>query len=257
MLVVGGIKPGFDDLQPLDASGCDTSAKFRQGLGLFSLNNHTWTTAYDPTVGAATYSIHSSISKVIGGNANGGATLQTPTAGFTHTSLGTLLGARPEPSNSTVPSVAPASSSAVPTHHPLATGAKVGIAIGALAGVGIVLGALVFLYLSRRRKERRTSTWPPSVSTPILTGPPPQMRYYTELNAVHQPVELRGSPGEGRYAHKFAVHELMGDGAVEKRVASKPLEQMKQIEIHEMEAWSPISARSKPEAPISVQDSRP
>ena len=241
MLVVGGIQPGFDDLQPLDASGCDISAKFRQGLGLFSLNNHTWTTAYDPNIGAAPYSIHSSISKVIGGNAGGGATLQTPVAGFTQKSLGTLLGARQEPNSSTLPSVAPASSSAAPNHHPLAPGAKVGIAVAAaLAGLGTALGALFFLYLTRRRKQRRP--WPPSVSTPIVTTPPPQMRYYAELNAIDQPVELLGSNlQDAMYADKSAVHELTGEGASEKPSASKPLEQIiKQGEIHEMEAWSPI-----------------
>ena len=252
MLVVGGIKPGFDDLQPLDASGCDTSAKFGQGLGLFSLNNHTWTTAYDPRIGATPYLIHPSISKVIGGNASGGATLQTPIAGFTENSLGTLLGARPEPNNSTLPSIAPASSSAAPKHQSLATDAKVGIAIGVLAGVGMILGALLFLYPTRRRKQRRP--WPPSISTPILTDPPPQLRYYTELNAMHQPVELRGSQHDDMYANRFVAHELMGEGGFETRLASKSLERIKQIEIHEMEAWSPVSARSGPEAPMSTQE---
>ena len=254
MLVVGGIKPGFDDLQPLDASGCDTSAKFRQGLGLFSLNNHTWTTAYDPMMGAVPYLMHPSISKVIGGTASGGATLQTPIAGFTQNSLGTLLGARPKPNNSTLPLVAPASSSAAPKHQSLATDAKVGIAIGVLAGVGMILGALIFLYPTRRRRQRRP--WPPAVSTPVLTGPPPQMRNYTELNAIHQPVELRGSHHDDMYANRFVVHELMGEGDFEKRLASKPLEEMKQVEIHEMEAWSPISGRSELKAPISSLEPR-
>lgn len=255
MLVVGGIKPGFDNLQPLDASGCDTSAKFRQGLGLFSLNNHTWTTAYDPTIGAALYNIHPSITKVVGGNATGGATLQTPVAGFTQQSLGTLLGARPEPNSLALPSVAPASSSAAPQHHPLTTGAIVGIAMGALASVGIILGALVFLYITRPRKQHKP--WPPAISTPIFTALPPQMNYYSELADIHPPVELRGRPHDDIYAEKFAAHELMGEGTFEKPLAEKAGEQLKQVEIHEMEtSWSPVST-SEPKALISTLEARP
>ena len=245
MLVVGGIKPGFDDLQPLDASGCDTATKFRQGLGLFSLNNHTWTTAYDPTIGAALYNIHPSIAKVIGGNATGGATLQTPVAGFTQKSLGTLLGARPEPNSSeptssALPSLALATSGAAP-HHPLATGAIVGIVVGALAAVGIILGVLIFLYITRRRKQRKP--WPPPVSTPILTELPPQMRYYTELADIHPPVELRGDPlHDGIYARQFAAHELVGEGTLGKPLAEKPVQRM---EIHEMDAWSPREPQAR------------
>ena len=57
--------------------------------------------SYDRILGAASYSVHPYSSKVIGGDANGGATLQTPTAGFSQNLLGTLMGARPEPNNST------------------------------------------------------------------------------------------------------------------------------------------------------------
>ena len=263
MLVVGGIKHGFDSRQPLDASGCDTSANFRQGLGLFSLNSHTWTTRYDPTIGTASYSINPSISKVIGGNASGGATLQTPVAGFSQKSLGTLLGARPEPnssalSNSTaspistilpnstdppnssaLPSVAPASPSAVPTHHPLATTAIVGIVIGTLAGVGMILGALAFLCITRRRKQHKS--WPPSISTPIVTQVPHQMRYSSELDDICLPIGSRGRLHDNLYVKQGAAHELVGEGKLQRLLVSTALSAMKQVDIHEMEARSPIS----------------
>ena len=263
MLVVGGIKHGFDSRQRLDASGCDTSAEFRQGLGLFSLNSHTWTTRYDPTIGTASYSINPSISKVIGGNASGGATLQTPAAGFSQKSLGTLLGARPEPNSSALsastalpvstilpsstavrnisalPSAAPVSPSAVPKSHPLTTGAMVGIAIGALAGVGMILSALVFLCITRRRKQHKA--WPPSISLPIVTEMPPQLKYYAQLDDICLPIEPRSRLHDDPYAKKVAAHELTGEGKFQRPPVFKAFSPMKQIDIQEMEARSPIS----------------
>lgn len=93
MLVVGGVQPIGQQVLPLDATGCDTSPMFAQGLGMFSLNNHTWATNYDPSEGTASYQIHPSISDVIGGNENGSAAIQTPAGGFSQLALGTLLGA--------------------------------------------------------------------------------------------------------------------------------------------------------------------
>lgn len=89
MLVVGGIQPNGEDLQPNDTSGCDTSPMFAQGLGMFSLNDHIWTTNYVPSKGSLPYQVHSSISEVIGGNENGSAEVQTPVGGFRQPALGT------------------------------------------------------------------------------------------------------------------------------------------------------------------------
>ena len=62
MLVVGGITPNFNYPQPTcDASRCDTTSMFAQGLGMFSLNNHSWSTSYDPVAAAAPYQIHANI----------------------------------------------------------------------------------------------------------------------------------------------------------------------------------------------------
>lgn len=240
LLVVGGIKPGFDNLQPPDITGCDTSAKFRQGLGMFSLNNHSWTTSYDPTIGATPYTIHPNIAKVIGGDANGGATLQTPAAGFSQKSLGTLLGARSEPINSS----SQPTSSAAPKPQGLSVGAIIGIAVVSVVAVGVLVGGLVFLLLSRRRKQRKP--WPPTISTPIFTAMPPQMQYYSELDANSRPAELRAGSHINIHAIKLAARELTGESPIEKPLPSRPPEKKKEIEVHEMEAWSPMSERSEP-----------
>ena len=239
MLVIGGIKPGFDNLQPPDITGCDTSAKFRQGLGIFSLNNHSWTTSYDPSIGAVPYSIHPKIANVIGGNANGGATLQTPVAGFSQKSLGNLLGARPEPNNSTSQPTA----SAVPRPQILSTRAIIGIVVGGVIVVGGFVGGLVFLLLSRRRKQPKP--WPPSISTPIVTVMPPQMKYYSELDANFQPPELRAGSHSDIYESKFSARELTGESPREKSLPSRPSYEKKEIHVYEMEAWSPMSERSE------------
>lgn len=89
MLVVGGVQPNGEDLQPIDASGCDASPMFAQGLGIFSLNDHTWVTNYDPSRGSLPYQVHPSISNIIGGNGNGSASVQTPLGGFGQPILGT------------------------------------------------------------------------------------------------------------------------------------------------------------------------
>ena len=237
MLVVGGIKPGFNDLQPLDASGCDAS-KFSQGLGMLSLNNHTWTTAYDPVVGAAPYTVHPDIVKVIGGDANGGATLQSPAAGFSQASLGTLLRARME-SNITGAVDSPGKT---PDPQGLSAGVKGGIAVGVIAVVGLLMGALALLYLRRRRKQRKHR---PQISTPILHGLPPQMKYYRELHSISHPVELRGNTRDETYANNIAASELMGkDVVIAKPPPIQTSEEKAEVTIHELEDCSPVSQSS-------------
>ena len=58
MLVVGGIQPIGEQVLPPDVTGCDKSPMYAQGLGIFSLNNHTWATNYDPSEGAVPYQVH-------------------------------------------------------------------------------------------------------------------------------------------------------------------------------------------------------
>lgn len=76
MLVVSDIRGQGEIMVPFSAAGCDRTKMFTQGLGIFSLNNHTWSLDYDPSEGSAAYEVHPSISDVIGGDQVGGATAQ-------------------------------------------------------------------------------------------------------------------------------------------------------------------------------------
>ena len=209
MLVVGGVKPVDQQVMPPDATGCDTAPMFAQGLGMFSLNNHTWATNYDPSEGAAPYQIHPSISNVIGGNENANATTQNPPAGFSDPALGILLGAHQDPapnSNST--------SSARKIH--LAGGVIAGIVITAAAGLAIVL-TLLFVFLRRRRNRLRSAR--PRISNPIV-----QERQVSELDSWPGPSEMIDD--------KSAAHELWSP--VDKPLPPRPFDE-KIVSLHEME----------------------
>ena len=177
MLVVGGIQPNGEDPQPTDATGCDTSVMFTQGLGMFSLNNHTWYTSYDPSAGSAVYVVHASITNVIGGNENGSATLQTPAGGFSQQALGTLLRAHQGSSNATSP---PAST---PHNESSTKSGQARISNGTIAGVVIAVSSLasvlaLVLFLLRRCHRRRHRERP-SISKPIMLD-----RKSSELHAT-------------------------------------------------------------------------
>ncbi|KAL8761220.1 MAG: hypothetical protein Q9184_002652 [Pyrenodesmia sp. 2 TL-2023] len=189
MLVVGGIKPistgGPGLAAPIDLAegitNCDNDPKFSQGLGIFSLNNHTWTTEYDPVIGAAPYQVHPSISKVIGGNTTGGATKLFPDNGFSSDALRDLLGFARQESAGTAPSP-PANSTLgpklpsppPPSRQSLGTGAIAGIAVSLAICTVFALGLTWFLRDRRRRHHQNT---PPeskanqintSISQPII-----------------------------------------------------------------------------------------
>ena len=193
MLVVGGIQPNGENLQPLDATGCDTSAMFTQGLGMFSLNAHAWNTSYDPSTGSAAYVVHPSITNVIGGNENGSATLQTPEGGFSQQALGTLLQAHQSPSN--------ASSPPPPTPHndssskPSRAGLSNGTIAGIVLAVSCLASVLTLVLLLLRRCYRRRHRERPRISKPIILD-----RKSSELHATIVLQEL--SDG------KFAAREL-------------------------------------------------
>ena len=219
MLVVGGIQPNGEDPQPNDATGCDTSTMFAHGLGMFSLNNHTWYTSYDPSAGSAVYVVHPSITNIIGGNENGSATLQNPADGFSQPSLGILLGAHQGSSNASSP---PAST----PHHNSQPGSGQGriskgiIAGIVLAGSSFVSVLAVVLFLLRRRRRRRHHKRP-SISKPIMLD-----RKYSDLHATIVLQELRDGKVEADdlgwpdrplppapYDHKvtnFQEHEIEG-----------------------------------------------
>ncbi len=215
MLVVGGVQPIGEEVMPWDATGCDTSPMFAQGLGMFSLKNHTWATDYDPSEGAAPYEIHPSISNVIGGNENGNAAIQTPTGGFSDEDLETLLGAHQNRSNAvgTTPN-AKLTSSASSKH--LARAVIAGIVTAAIAGLAVVLTAL-FVFLRCRSARSRPAR--PSISKPI-----PHERKLSELDSWPGPSEMIDD--------KTAVHELWSP--VDKPLPPRPFDE-KIVSLHEME----------------------
>lgn len=204
MLVVGGIQPGKDNMQPEDVSGCDSSSKFSQGLGIFSLNDHLWKSDYDPTDGVAAYRMHPSISKVIGGDENGAATLTTPDGGFSEQALGSLVGARersnttPNVNSSSTPSPSPSGTPSA--RKKLSGGAIAGIVIGAIVLVVLAAGVLVFVMLQRRR-QRQTSNTVSSNAQP--------MKRFGELDGTPPPLEISGRPKESTDEKKPFPLELM------------------------------------------------
>lgn len=215
MLVVGGVQPVGQQVQPADVTGCDTSPMFAQGLGMFSLNDHTWATKYDPSEGAASYKIHSSISSVIGGNENGSAAIQTPAGGFSQVALGTLLGAHQDRIGlvDTIPIKNSASSAG---SKRLTGGVIAGIVIGAIAGLSTVM-TLLFILL--RRRYLRLHPARPRISSPI-----PHERKISELDSLPGPLEM--------IDEKTAVHELWSP--IDKPLPPRPFDE-KIVSLHEME----------------------
>ena len=230
MLVVGGVQPNGETLQPTDATGCDTSAMFAQGLGMFSLNNHTWITNYDPSEGLAEYEVHPSIANVIGGQKNGSAVVQSPAGGFSRPELGILLKAHPAPSAPTNACVnaseATCTTAAATTHASYSPnypfGSKDGLSTGTIAGIilavlAIALVLSLVLYLLRRRYRRLQSSRP-AISKPVM-----QDRRSSEMHAVIMLQEL--SDGQNH------EHEL---GSPDKPLPPKPYdEKIPEIRVEE------------------------
>ncbi len=210
MLVVGGINPNFNDGRgPIDfhagVDKCDNNATFSQGLGIFSLNNHTWTTDYDPVIGAAPYRVHPSISKVIGGNTTGGATKLLPDNGFSSDALRDLLsvarqgatGAAPSPpANSTLKST-PASPPS--SRHSLSTGAIAGIAVSLTIFAVFGFGLLWFLRVRGRRKDSKANLIRASIARPTMP---------IEADGGPAAPEFPSGNGEKSLARMYPRHEL-------------------------------------------------
>ncbi|KAL9604501.1 MAG: hypothetical protein Q9219_000466 [cf. Caloplaca sp. 3 TL-2023] len=222
MLVVGGMPPGNEPPWPAgppDISACDTSSKFSQGLGIFSLNHHTWATTYDPEVGAQPYQIHSSISNIIGGNATGGATKRNPIDGFSGNALRKLLQTEIPVINASAPPDPTASPTSLPDLQPssgLGTGAIAGIVVGAISLIILSIGFFFF-----RRHRRGHGTRPPSVSgidtaPEIIVMQPP-----TELCPGMAAPEMRAGDREDSLARMYQSHE-MSDESQRYEMASRP-----------------------------------
>ncbi len=124
---------------------------------MFSLNNHSWSTGYDPVAGAAAYQIHPNISAVIGGNATGGAKLVAPKSSFSQKVLGVLLtgnqnvettktNANPPPDNTTNPVTAA-------THKKALNSGSIAAIIGSCVFGLLLCLALSLVFCIRRRQN--------------------------------------------------------------------------------------------------------
>ena len=152
MLVVGGITPSYNNPRPDDPSGCDTTSMFAQGLGMFSLNDHSWSTSYDPVSGTAPYQIHPNISAVIGGNATGSASVMAPAGGFSQKSLGVLLTGNQNVETMETSTNSTPSTTTTPER-------KKALSVGSIAGIigscvfALLLGLVLSLVICIRRRQ--------------------------------------------------------------------------------------------------------
>ena len=245
MIVVGGTRPVNDNIQPDGPSGCDTDPKFSQGLGIFSLNDHTWRTDYNPSDALSAYKIHPTISNVIGGNANGGSTKQTPANGFSSKSLQRLLGVEDDANPVQKPTPTPTSTSSNTT-SPVDTNnagpnvtPKKGNGLSSSAIAGAVAGSITasaflcilafFLYRSRSRRRQQQRHLAQRQSD---SQRPPLRRNFSELADTSSPVELRGSEKEESLAQQYRIHEMNGSagGKLEKPLPERPEHEYSELE---------------------------
>ncbi|KAI4218187.1 MAG: hypothetical protein L6R36_009085 [Xanthoria steineri] len=207
MLVVGGCLPtGFNGRPDRGVEDCDTGPKFSQGLGIFSLNSHTWTTDYDPGAGANPYQVHASISKVIGGTETGGATKRTPDVGFSSDDLRKLMSSNQQNSNGSVtnttvsepPNAQPKPKSSRPLSKGAIAGAVVGVTVGAL-----ILGIVLYLICHHRQSHRKeSSTIDRSISRPW------QPVLFNEIDAAPVGHELRSGTLDDNCAKMWQRQEV-------------------------------------------------
>ncbi|KAL8937034.1 MAG: hypothetical protein Q9216_004623 [Gyalolechia sp. 2 TL-2023] len=213
MLVVGGQTPGDDDddVLSLGSSGCDNKPKFSQGLGMFSLNDHVWSTSYDPVVAAAPYQIHPSISKVIGGGTSGGAIIRKPDKGFSSEGLRDLLGVESQNSSeASLPTPPTATAETSLTSDPrtsevLGPGSIAGIAVGAISVAILGLG-LLWLRYRRLRSDLRPVEDINSVErrVPVISEPQPAL----EIDGGSIRPEVHGGQVEDSLARMYRSEEL-------------------------------------------------
>ncbi|KAL9591761.1 MAG: hypothetical protein Q9179_007398, partial [Wetmoreana sp. 5 TL-2023] len=211
MLVVGGQRPQVDSPLELGILGCDNNPNFSQGLGIFSLNNHTWTTTYDPVVGATPYQIHPSISDAIGGNITGGATKRSPDQGFSSDALRELLGMAKPSVSGISPSPPILTTSIDNTARPHAsrtinTGAIAGIVVGSVIFTILSLGFIWFSLSRRRRYLQRLSL---DNKSNEQTGPAnPPLNIPVEADAGPAGLELRSRREDELVARVYRSHEV-------------------------------------------------
>ncbi|KAJ8060016.1 hypothetical protein OCU04_011627 [Sclerotinia nivalis] len=159
MLIVGG---SF----PLDQSTCDSPNSW--GTHNLNLNEPVkglpWNT-YQPNL--TSYAVPSVIISVVGGSPTGGATMQSPSAGFQNNDLNVYFQQKASAVNRTPTraiTTATGSSISKPSGTQLASAAIVGIVVGVVVGI---VGLLAACFCIIRTRKSRAHV--PEVSVPIVS----------------------------------------------------------------------------------------
>ncbi|CAD6450397.1 6d24870f-1839-4286-ab4a-165537742161 [Sclerotinia trifoliorum] len=157
MLIVGG---SF----PLDQSTCDSPNSW--GTHNLNLNEPVaglpWNT-YQPNL--TSYAVPSAILSVVGGSPTGGATMQSPSAGFQNNDLNVYFRQKASAVNRTpTRAITTATGSSTSKHsgNKLASAALVGIIVGVVGIVGILAACFCILRIRKNRAHV------PEVSVPIV-----------------------------------------------------------------------------------------
>ncbi|KAF2838525.1 hypothetical protein M501DRAFT_1004268 [Patellaria atrata CBS 101060] len=176
-----------DMTENVQGNECDND---QNGFAMLDLQSLEWTSSYEAPEGTPTYLVPERIYSVIGGDANGGATLTAES--YNTPSITALFNS--DPTSTSSPSDSGDESNDRPTDDPnsdsgsgSSAGAIAGGVVGGVAFVGIILGVLFFW---RRRKAKIQAK--AAVSPVMEHKPPPYYQMTAELDTGRPPVELMG-----------------------------------------------------------------
>lgn len=161
MLIIGGTFPLTQD--------CDAASQWGTHnlvLGQQSDPDAAPWQLFSPNL--TTYAVPDMILSVVGGQATGGATNRSPSAGFDNPDLDVLMTKKASVATRTPTRAVPgATGSSHPSGSPLSTGAIAGIAVG---GAFVLAALLVGLCLFIRRRRRDVVNAPPGRSSKSSAG---------------------------------------------------------------------------------------
>ncbi|KAK6503831.1 hypothetical protein TWF481_008837 [Arthrobotrys musiformis] len=134
-----------------DTANCDTR---QNALFMYDLTEREWIIDYDPD--ARDYTIPEPVYQAIGGNSSGYATMTEPPSGFAEPTMAELFAITTPSPTSSAPT---GTETSIPPTETSAPGGKKaspgGIAGGVIAGVIIIIGALVWLYFRKKKRYRQ------------------------------------------------------------------------------------------------------
>ncbi|KAI9931940.1 hypothetical protein MW887_009441 [Aspergillus wentii] len=140
MLTVGG--SSTDAL----TAACDWETK---GVAVYDISSLTWGSTYDAS--ASAYEVPSLVYDTVGGDANGNASMMTPSNGFSTTPIANFFQATNNSSSSSN-----TTSSTPSKKSEISGGAIAGAVVGSVAGAALIVALILFI-INRRRKQAATS----------------------------------------------------------------------------------------------------